>query len=241
MRFAGMMRVKNEARWIDRSIRSLLPLCSHIYILDDHSTDATFEHASRYEQVNLFHSPFDTFSETRDKQWLLEQIISTGTHYDYVVAIDGDEELEPEGPRKIRELVYHGKVQSALFKIIYLWDSPNQWRTDGIYGRFRRASLFKLDPKHTQYHSLEGDAISLHCTNVPWAMIHTAVDTDIQLLHWGYYDRELRMRKYEFYNRIDPGNTFEDQYRHMVIGDVFPADSRFRHAGPLKVEPLAVR
>lgn len=35
------------------------------------------------------------------------------------------------------------------------------------------------------------------------------------------------------------GIRLEDGYRHMVIGDVFPADSRFLHAGPLKLIPLA--
>lgn len=28
------------------------------------------------------------------------------------------------------------------------------------------------------------------------------------------------------------------KYRHMVIGDVFPAESRFAHGGPLKIEDL---
>jgi len=50
--------------------------------------------------------------------------------------------------------------------------------------------------------------------------------------------RADRERKYQWYNAQDPNNAIEDRYRHMVIGDLFPADSKFDHGGPLKLAQL---
>jgi hypothetical protein len=46
------------------------------------------------------------------------------------------------------------------------------------------------------------------------------------------------VRKYEWYRNIDGENPVEDGYRHMVVGDIFPAESRFRYGGPLQLEAL---
>jgi len=62
--------------------------------------------------------------------------------------------------------------------------------------------------------------------------------TGVRCLHYGYMRPEDRLRKYEWYRNMDSGADLEDGYRHIVIGDIFPADSRFRYAGPLKLEAL---
>jgi hypothetical protein len=79
---------------------------------------------------------------------------------------------------------------------------------------------------------------NFHCSSVPQEMLHHAEKTGVRLKHWGYIHREDRIRKYKFYNTADPANLSEDCYRHMVIGDLYPADSRFKHAGPLELVPF---
>ena len=238
-RIVGMMRVKNEERWIERSIRSLLPICSAIYVFDDHSTDLTMSIAAQFPQVILYDSPFDTFGEIRDKNWLLDRIAETDEP-DFVIQLDGDEELEPGAEEKIRSLIRSPKFHAAFFKILYLWDREDQVRMDGLYSRFHRQSMWRYSeqPGCRTFTGMYGPDSKMHCTNVPWAFVDCAVRTDINVLHWGYYDREIRLRKYEFYNAQDPGNKAEDHYRHMVIGDIFPPESQFLHAGPLRLEPL---
>lgn len=240
MEFIGMTRVKNEARWIDRCIRSLLPLCRKVYVLDDHSDDATPEIANSFSESVVFDSPFDTFAETRDKTWLLRQIAENEPDTDFIICIDGDEELEPAGTHKITSLLKRGRIDAAAVRIPYMWNSERQWRTDGIYRNFHRPSIFRLDRRFLEYRSVYGNNTTLHCTNTPYGLIGATTPTDIHFLHWGYFDRETRIRKYHWYNEIDPKNETEDQYRHMVIGDLFPADSQFRYAGPLKLEPLSL-
>jgi glycosyltransferase involved in cell wall biosynthesis len=232
----GMMRIKNEARWIERVLTSMLPVCDRIFILDDHSTDETREICKRFPAVTLFDSPFEGIEETRDKNWLLEKVEQSCQAGTWVVAIDGDEEIAPGCCDEIRTLVKWAYGPDAYrFRVLYLWDTPEQIRVDGIYQRFHRGSMFKLTPG-ARFRSSAGGGF--HCGNVPSP--RSISDCGVRLLHYGYMYREDRLRKFEFYNAPDkqPIPPNEDGYRHMVIGDIFPADSRFLHAGPLQLTTL---
>jgi hypothetical protein len=63
--------------------------------------------------------------------------------------------------------------------------------------------------------------------------------------------REDRIRKWEFYNSLDPTNRAEGydprfperrSYPHIVQGDIrqVPASARLIHAGPLELQALAI-
>lgn len=237
--FAGMLRVKNEARWIARVIESLLPLCERVYVLDDHSTDGTPFICSGIPGVTVFDSPFSGLDESRDKDYLLSHIRKDGA--DIVVAIDGDEVLEPGGQDKIRRAVAQGNAWTM--RVLYAWNDDAHVRTDGVYSRMYRPSMFRLAACTRGFLKTPfGNGANLHCSSVPQELLHGAIRTDIRLLHLGYRDREDRLRKFHWYNSIDPNNPGEDCYRHIVQGDLpdIPANARLRHAGPLTLQPFTI-
>lgn len=239
MNFAGMLRIKNEARWIERVIRSLQPLCSHVFVLDDHSDDGTPFICASIPGVTVFDSPFYGLDESRDKDWLLGHIRQSGA--DIVVAVDGDEVLEPTGQDKILRAVSRGDAWSM--QVLYAWDSEDRVRVDGVYSRMFRPSMFRTAA--TQYGFLKtpfGNGANLHCSSVPQELLHGVVKTDIRLLHLGYMEKADRLRKFAWYNLIDPRSKGEDYYRHIVQGDLpeIPANARLRHAGPLKLQPFHI-
>ncbi len=49
----GMLRIKDEARWIERVLRSMLPVCERIFVFDDHSTDDTVAICESIPEVTL--------------------------------------------------------------------------------------------------------------------------------------------------------------------------------------------
>jgi O-antigen biosynthesis protein len=237
-KFAGMLRVKNEGRWIGRVIESLLPLCERVFVLDDHSIDDTRDICRRYQAVRLFESPFAGLDESRDKDWLLDRVREHGA--DIVVAIDGDEVLEDAGPEKIRRAVRAGNAWS--FRVLYLWNSDDQVRVDGVYSRMCRPSMFRLAACSRGFlRTPFGNGANLHCSSVPQELLHAAVPTSVTLLHLGYRDRADRLRKYDWYRSIDPDSPGEDNYRHTIQGDVpeVPAEAKLLHAGPLALKPLS--
>jgi glycosyltransferase involved in cell wall biosynthesis len=230
------MRIKNEARWIAKVIESQLPVVQQLLILDDHSTDGTQDICRSYPKVTLFDSPFEGVQETRDKRWLMEQLGKVAQPGDWCLSIDGDEEIAKPGQQVIAQLGSQPFGPDAYrFHVLYLWDGPDKIRTDGIYENFWRGSMFRYR-LGTTFHSSNGGGF--HCGNVPEPRVIERAP--VKILHYGYMHKEDRLRKMEWYNRIDPNNVNEDCYRHMVIGDMFPADSKFLHAGPLKLEPITV-
>ncbi len=235
----GILRVKNEARWIARCIDSILPVCDRIIVLDDHSTDATPDLCRQISpKVTLYPSPFMGLNEVRDKNWLLDRAQEIGT-VDWVVSIDGDEVLMAGMTGKLLAAMGGtGDAECLSLRILYLWDSEHRVRVDGVYGDFHRESVFR--PTGERFVGRDG-ANNFHCGNVPWKIRQKrAVLRDVPLLHFGYMDQEDRVRKYHWYNEKDPGNRTEDGYRHMVVGDLFPAESRFSYGGPLLVKPLGM-
>jgi len=252
MTFTGFLRVRNEARWIERVILALRPLCDRIFVFDDKSDDNTAA-ICQGMGCRLFHSPYDGVNETRDKNFLLERIWEEVNPQprgpestNWIVAVDGDEELEPRGPELIRQAVSTG-AHAFTLKIVYLWDRPDQVRVDGIYGTFHRGSVFRMvSPLHAfgTPRKRGRDMANFHCGSVPHELMSQAHVCDAKLLHYGYMHREDRLRKYDFYNRLDPNNAQEDCYRHMVQGDVPEIPVTFRkgqellHAGPLELVTL---
>jgi glycosyltransferase involved in cell wall biosynthesis len=226
----GMLRVKNEARWIERVIGAILPLCPRVCVLDDHSTDGTKSLCAALPGVTVFDSPFSDLDETRDKNYLLDRIGANPG--EWILSIDGDEILAPSAVAPIRAAVASQALALSL-RVRYLWDREDQVRVDGVYGGFRRPSAFRFGSQRFEATAAGGN---FHCGNVPLALQARALAIDADLLHLGYLHREDRLRKYEWYNRHDARNGNEDGYRHMVVGDLFPADSAFRWGGPLRLE-----
>lgn len=235
----GMLRVKNEARWIKSVLASLKLICDDVLVFDDHSTDGTPDICHELE-ADVIESEFEGLNEVRDKTWMLRFVEQ---HYepDWVLHIDGDEELTPEAQTFIREITSKPAVAAGYsFRILYLWDRPDQIRVDGIYRTFSRGSLFNVErqPENLRFESKSANGF--HCGNLPVNLNGAIVRVPEGLLHYGYMHREDRLRKFEFYNRTDPYNVMEDQYRHMILGDLpeYPATMKTKHGGPLQLQPL---
>lgn len=256
----GALRIRNEARWIQRVIRSIAPICNRILVLDDFSEDATgdicmaegcgiFKHAVPWVETESG----QVSDESAGKQFLLDKAIEGIPYEDkhwikgnvaspyWILAIDGDEELVEEDRDLILQAVKTPGVNAWSLRIQYLWDRANQWRVDGVYGSFRRPSLFRLMNHEFRYQKTPwGNGANFHCSSIPQELIGHAHNSSARLLHWGYMHQEDRLRKYDWYNKVDPNNHAEDCYRHMIQGDVpaIPPDARLRWAGPLQLASI---
>lgn len=226
----GMMRVKNEARWIRRVITSALEVCDWIFVMDDHSSDDTYSICHSFAgRVLAVHSIFQDLDEARDKTWILNQLRATAA--EWVLAIDGDELLADH--QILTDAVANPFSDCYSLRIVYLWDRDDQARTDGVYGRFWRPSLFKLSAAGNFEATDAGG--NFHCGNVPRHLQRLSRRLNSRLLHFGYMHAEDRRRKYEWYNLQDPNNDREDRYRHIIQGDPGgpEAGASLMHAGPL--------
>ena len=223
LRIVAMYRIKNESRWIKRSLESISEICQEIVILDDGSTDDTVKICENFPQVVDIHSQKDLpFDETRDKNTLLKMALSRDP--DFILTLDGDEMLMPNSKQYLfYELnVLCPNVNLFEFKELYVWDKPNQYRCDGIFNNTWSKKLFRLkdQPKNLQFGGTDfpGNA---HCAAFPNNLIgkNQPVRSKIKILHYGYYDEELRKRKYDFLTKLDPNNIDFDGYKHIHSGN----------------------
>lgn len=250
LRIAGMMRIRNEERWIAEVLRSMKEICTAgIVIFDDTSDDQTrvevlrvaneFRHSGGPEIVWL-PSPFARalgIDEARDKEYLLARTMEA-INPDWILCIDGDEVLAPDAAPSILGCIKHGDMWAYSIRVCYAWDNPDTIRIDGIYGNFWRPSLFYTRVTDGQFRR-SGAGGNFHCSNVPADLLRVQGICKARIKHYGYLDRAKRLEKYAWYNRIDPGNESEDCYRHMVQGDIeeIPYNAELKHAGPLRLAP----
>ena len=243
MIIVAILRVKNEARWIERCLRSL-HFCDKVIVLDDHSTDATPGIVVKLG-AELIRSPFEGLDEPRDRNLLLERAAEFAP--DWIVCPDGDEKFTAEATASLLEWVGRA-VQSAplefitlSFPILYLWNDEQTVRRDGVYREFRAVRAFEFRPslRYPKGQGLPG----FHCGTPESSlrmMRRKGFAPQGPLLHFGYIDAAERRRKFEFYRANDPGNQLEDNYRHLTQGDPGGegAEVRLRHAGPLQLKSL---
>lgn len=216
-----MYRVKNEARWIEKSIRSIYDICDEMVVFDDGSTDDTVSICSKFDKVvDIYRQRDLPLDETRDRNHLLQMAIKR--HPDYILYIDGDEILMPNAKDILFEEMstLYPDADVYEFQLLTLWDGQNKYRTDGIFGNYwqKRLHSMKNQPKDMHYKNSPYSG-NLHCGNLNNFVEDHAVRSRVKIYHCASFDEKLRRKKYEYYNRIDPNNTITDGYKHMISGE----------------------
>lgn len=192
-------------------------------------------------------------NELRDK-CALWWYVKGAVDFDYVLCLDGDEVLSKKALAAFGEMwvwLSSGVCDWISLPFIYLWDSEGQRRVDGIYGdrsgdgsptlRFPRFfSIKRLDDQQlydTRFNWL-GTRGGLHCGSIPQEAFHQIRPVEYHarhayVLHYGYVDHDMRVGKFQFYNTVDPNNTFEGGYLHIL------GEPNVHAPGPVTLVPWA--
>lgn len=254
-----MMNVKNEERYIRDSIKSILPLCDFVFVVDDGSTDNTkrvcFDLGPR---VVVFSRPENLPSKngqgwsgltdkTALKNFIYGQLLNCVTDQvigedsrDWVIAIDGDEVLRYATIDRVFDFASKTKAKSLSTRIHYLWNDPGTVRVDGCYGKMVRPSIFRIINPEFKFQPTPFPC-NFHCPNVPQELVgHSEKIPGVDIIHYGYMEQDTRIRKWLWRQVVDGGNRAEDYYLHTILGDVpsLPRETQLKWAGPLQLEPL---
>ena len=195
----------NEADYLPGLLENLDGKVDGLIALDDGSEDGSAGLVEGHPLVRrLLRRPPTSphrFDEKANLRSLVEAVWETDA--EWVVAVDADERLE-DGFRARAEAAMaraDAEGQRAFsVQMRELWNQPDLFRTDGVWGQKRPARLFRNDRSH------EFDTQSLHCQ---WASLSARQngrfpEADLVVYHLRMIRPESRAARRRRYELLDP-------------------------------------
>jgi len=222
-KIVGVYWIKNEARFIEKSLKSVMDICSEIIVMDNNSTDDTVEICSGIDKVTEIIKRKDLpLDEVRDKNILYEH--ARKNNADFILAVDGDEIFMPYASEILFEELstIHPDSDVFEFQFLTLWDDVNTIRTDGIFGYYWQKRLLRMKNQPLSLLFVGNDNPgNIHCGSIPPSSVgfHNPAKSSIKIFHLASLDDEVRQRKYGFYTKTDPDNVLTGAYKHMISGE----------------------
>ncbi len=219
----GVYWIKNESRFIEKSLKSVMDICSEIIVMDNNSTDNTVEICSGFDKVTEIIRRKDLpLDEVRDKNILYEHARKSDP--DFILAVDGDEIFMPYASEILFEELstIHPDSDVFEFQFLTLWDNVNTIRTDGIFGYYWQKRLLRMKNQPFSLLFAENDNPgNIHCGSIPPSSLgfNNPAKSSVKIFHLASLDDEVRKRKYGFYTKTDPDNVLTGAYKHMISGE----------------------
>jgi hypothetical protein len=99
-----------------------------------------------------------------------------------------------------------------------MYDKPNQIRVDGDYDKVVQIRLIRINDYTRNLEFKEsgypGNAHSLHFPPTKYVPVRS----DVKILHYGYYDKELRTRKYNWAESYKLINSEQGINEYLISG-----------------------
>jgi len=219
----GVYWIKNESRFIEKSLKSVMDICSEIIVMDNNSTDDTVEICSGFDKVTEIIKRKDLpLDEVRDKNILYEHARKSDP--DFILAVDGDEIFMPNASEILFEELSTVYPDSDVFEFQFLtlWDDVNTIRTDGIFGYYWQKRLLRMKNQPLSLLFVENDNPgNIHCGSIPPSSVgfDTPAKSSVKIFHLASLDDEVRKRKYDYYTKTDPDSVLTGAYKHMISGE----------------------
>jgi len=105
--------------------------------------------------------------------------------------------------------------------VLYVWDKPNQIRSDGFFQSVWRSRLYKMKSQpHDLHYKNSIFRGNLHCNSIPdnTIGIDKPLSSNVKILHYGYYNKELRTRKYNWAESYKLAISEQDINQYLISG-----------------------
>lgn len=201
----ALLAVRDGMRFLPGYVANVGPQVDGIVALDDGSSDGCADFlAERPEVLELIRVPASrpTWDQMGNHRKLVSAALRHGA--EWLISIDADERLEREFRARAERVIRRGRLLDlGAFAVRFreLWDAPDQFRVDGIWGRKSQARLYRARADHVF------DTAALHGIKAP--LQYRSRDgsyplADLNLYHLGMLTPETRAARRHRLELADP-------------------------------------
>jgi glycosyltransferase involved in cell wall biosynthesis len=204
VRLLATTMVRDEREFLPGMLRSVGPQVDGIVALDDGSSDGTdqlLEQSPYVLEVMRNPSRRPSWDEPAGQRRLVAAALRHQA--DWIISVDADERLELDFRSRAERVIRRGRLVGLSAFVVYfreLWDSPDQYRVDGIWGKKRAARLFRALADH------QFDDRPLHGAKAPiqGKVFGVFPFADLVIYHLRMMRREDREARRNRYEQLDP-------------------------------------
>ena len=204
VRIAGLMRVKlpspqehKEVAIFLRSVESLVRACDKAFIFIDGEENATKKLVEGLGNIEFLREP-NLKTEEEQREYLIRCAYDQG--YNWALSLDADEIFEENVNTLRRYLSRLSPFTCSLFlRVLNLYDSPNRYRVDGVFGNHGTLRIFRLSNAKIRAYNPQ-----IHTGSALFYPPEYRAFSCYRILHYGFMNREWREEKYKRYKELDP-------------------------------------
>ncbi|OGD21392.1 MAG: hypothetical protein A2W03_06540 [Candidatus Aminicenantes bacterium RBG_16_63_16] len=219
LRLLATTMVRDERDSLPGMLRSVGPQVDGIVALDDGSGDGTggiLEQSPHVIEVLRNPPGRPTWDEPGGQKRLVAAALRQGA--DWIISVDADERLERDFRSRAERVFRRGsRLGLSAFVVHFreIWDSPDRYRVDGIWGKKRAARLFRALADH------EFDERPLHGSKAPLQgkVLGVFPFADLVIYHLGMMSREDREARRDRYLRLDPDARWQPDIGYAYLTD----------------------
>lgn len=225
MKLVASMIVHDEMkRYFPLVVDHLLEFCDEIRIVDDYSTDGTYEYAAGRDRVFVMSNDgLDFFKhEGQARNALLDWTLESGASH--VLAIDADEFIaDGLGLRRALEATPQQPVWTVQMREVWKADDEHLWcRRDGGWRAHDAPILWRVPGRASLGAEFRIADKQLSCGREPQAVRaqwRSAIKSGTEILHFGWTRESERRPRYERYVRHDAGQFHSNAHIKSIMWD----------------------
>lgn len=219
VRLLALLAVRDQAAYLPGYVANVGVQVDGIIALDDGSSDGSAEFLEgRAEVLEVLRGPRDRprWDEMGNHQALVRAGLRHGA--EWLLSLDADERVEREFRARAERVIRRGALfglSAYALRFRELWDDPDQYRADGIWGRKAQARMFRARPDH------QFDTRALHGFKAPLqARARGRYPlADLNIYHLGMLRPEDRLARRRRYELLDPNAEWQPGVGYAYLTD----------------------
>lgn len=215
IRLLALLACRDEMAYLPSWLENVGPQVDGIVALDDASSDGSaelLESDPRVLEVIRREHDRSGWDEVGNYRLLVDAARRHGG--EWALSVDADERLERGFRPRAERVIARGRLfgwRAYSVRLRELWDSPDSYRSDGLWGDKRPERLFRLDP------GAEVDPAELHARKTPLGI--RVIPADLQVYHLRMITSEDRLARRRRYERLDPQTRWQPEEGYAYLTD----------------------